>query len=156
MSSRRVVVAAALFLCASPVRSQPAGGAAARDALLQTDRDWAQAAGTRDVERIVSYWTDDAVILAPGEPPVEGKPAIRQFVGASLQVPGFAITWTPMKAEVSGDLGYTTGTNAVTVPKPEGGTTTIAGRYVTVWRKSADGKWRCVVDSWNSAPAAAK
>lgn len=155
MSPSNGVLPALFVLCAASAYSQPAGGAA-RDALLATDREWAQAAGTRDVERIVSYWTDDAVIYAPGEPPVEGKPAIRQFVSASLEVPGFAITWTPMRAEVSGDIGYTTGTNAVTVPKPEGGTTTVAGRYVTVWRKSADGKWRCVVDSWNSAPSATK
>ena len=57
---------------------------------------------------------------APGRAPVEGKLAIRQFVGESLKVPGFAITWTPMNAEVSGDLGYTTGTNAVTVPQARG------------------------------------
>ena len=93
--------------------------------------------------------------VAPGEAPGRGQAAIRLFVSESLKVPGFAITWTPIKAEVSGDLGYTTGTNAVTVPKPEGGTTTIAGRYVTVWKKAGDGEWRCVVDSWNSAPAGA-
>ena len=158
MKTRHLAAPALLVLCTSAFASPPAGGAAARDALLQTDRDWARTAGTRDVEQIVAYWTDDAVIYAPGQAPVEGKAAIRQYVGESLKIPGFAITWTPLQAEVSkgGDLGYTTGTNAVTVPTAEGGTTTVAGRYVTVWRKAADGKWRCVVDSWNSAPAAAK
>lgn len=152
MKPRWFAVTAAMVLCAAPARSQPVGAAAERDALLATDNEWAQVAATRDVERIVSYWTDDAVIYSPGEAPVEGKAAIRQFVGESLKMPGFAITWTPLKAEVSGQLGYTTGTNAFTIPKPEGGTTTVAGRYVTIWRKSADGKWRCVVDSWNAAP----
>lgn len=156
MSPRDLVVPALFVLCAPPVGAQSAAGP--REALLQTDKDWAVAAGSGDVERIVAYWTDDAVISAPGQAPLAGKAAIRQYVGESLKIPGFAITWTPLVAEVSksGDLGYTTGTNAVTIPKAEGGTMTVAGRYVTVWRKAADGKWRCVVDTWNEAAPATK
>jgi uncharacterized protein (TIGR02246 family) len=150
----KVVVPALVVLWASPAAAQPAGDAASREALLKTDKEWAQAAATGDVEKIVGYWTEDAVIYSPGEAPVQGKAAIRQYVGGSLKTPGFAITWTPMAAEVSksGDLGYTTGTNAITIPKAEGtGTTTLAGRYVTVWRKTGDGQWRCVVDAWTPA-----
>ena len=149
------MVAALVAFWVSPTVAQPLGDAAAREELLKTDREWAQAAATRDVERIVSYWTDDAVIYSPGEAPVEGKEAIRNYVGGSLKLPGFAITWTPTRAEVSrsGDLGYTTGTNAVTVPSTDGSTTTVEGRYVTAWRRGKDGKWRCVVDSWNPAPS---
>jgi ketosteroid isomerase-like protein len=86
--------------------------------VMKVDREWAQAAATRDLERIVSYWTDDAVIYTPGEAAVAGKEAIRKYVGASLALPGFAISWTPTGAEVSksGDLGYTIGTNAITLP----------------------------------------
>ena len=152
-----LVIAALAALCASRVHAQPAGDSGARDALLKTDREWAQAAATKDVERIVSYWTEDAVIYSPGEVPLEGKEAIRNYVAASLKMPGFAITWIPQRAEVSkaGDLGYTTGTNAITVPAADGRTTTLEGRYVTVWKRGPDGKWRCVVDSWSPAPSPA-
>lgn len=155
MRPRHLVVPALLVFGPSPAGAQPAGNAAAREALLKTDREWAQAAATRDLERIVAYWTDDAVIYSPGDAPVEGKAAIRAYVGESLKMPKFSITWTPAQAEVaaSGDLGYTRGTNAITVPTEGGGTTTLAGRYVTVWRKAADGKWRCAVDFWNAAPS---
>lgn len=155
MRQLKLVVTAAFVMCVSSAGSQPVRDTAARDDLLKTDKEWAQAAATRDVERIVSYWTGDAVIYSPGEAPVSGKEAIRGYVAQSLKNPGFAISWTPMQAEVSrsGDLGYTMGTNAFTIPTAEGGSTTVAGRYVTVWRKEADGKWRCVVDFWNQAPA---
>ena len=58
--------------------------------LLRRDAEWALAAlEGRDVERILSFWTDDAVVLPPDLPSIIGKAALRQYVESSLQVPGF-------------------------------------------------------------------
>jgi ketosteroid isomerase-like protein len=150
---RLMAVVPALLLGVSMAGAQPVGDAAAREQLLKVDRAWAAVAATRDEDKIVSYWTDDAAIYSPGEAPVAGKAAIRAYVADSLGNPGFAIAWTPREAEVakSGDLGYTMGTNTFTIPGPQG-STTVQGRYVTVWRKTKDG-WRCVVDFWHPAAA---
>ena len=155
MKPRTAIVALLMALTPVPAIAQQAAPDAAR-ALLKADADWAALASTKDLERIVAVWTDDAVIYSPREAPVRGKAAIRAYVGESLKQPGFSITWTPVSAVVaaSGDLGYTEGTNQFTVPDGKGGTITINGRYVTIWRKQADGTWRCVVDSWNEAPPA--
>jgi ketosteroid isomerase-like protein len=156
--SRLLLVPIVVSLVApSPASAQTSKSATARATLLKTDTEWAAAAGTTDVERIVSYWTDDAVIYPPREAPVSGKTAIRRYVAESLKIPGFAIGWKPMAAVVSasGDLGYTTGTNSFTFPDAQGRPTTSNGRYVTVWRKAPDGRWRCVIDVWNEAPAPA-
>jgi ketosteroid isomerase-like protein len=49
--------------------------------LAQRDEEWARLASEgRDIERIVSFWTDEAVVLAPGLPPVVGKAALREYV----------------------------------------------------------------------------
>ena len=127
----------------------------ASDALLRVDREWAAVAGEgKDLERIVSFWSDDATIYPAGAPVVNGKPAIRAYVQESLAIPGFHITWHSDQASVSADgtLGYATGTNAVTVPGPDGKLMTIPGRSVTVWRRHPGGQWKCVVDTWNSGP----
>jgi ketosteroid isomerase-like protein len=153
--SRWTVVA--LLLWPLPAPAQPAPNEAARAALLRTDNEWAALATTsKDVERIVSFWTDDAAIYPPRQAPIIGKEAIRAYVSESLKVPGFSITWKPSQAVVAGagDLGYTTGTNAVMFPNAQGQLTTAPGRYVTVWRKDPSGRWRCVVDFWNEAPPA--
>jgi ketosteroid isomerase-like protein len=126
-----------------------------RDALLQRDREWAAVAEQgRDVERILSFWTEDATIIPPSGPVVNGKSAIRDYVRKSLATPGFKILWRPASVAISADgtLGYTTGENSVTVPGPEGKLVTIAGRYATVWRRDHGGDWRCVIDIWNSGP----
>ena len=52
-----------------------------------------------------------------------------------------------------GQLAYLLGTNAVTITGPEGQPVTTRGRAVTVWRREADGNWRCAVDIWNDEPA---
>jgi ketosteroid isomerase-like protein len=63
--------------------------AAERTRLLQRDAEWATAASEgRDLERILSYWTDDAVVLAPGLPVVVGKDALRLYVQAVCRFPG--------------------------------------------------------------------
>jgi len=150
-----LVPMAVLLVGPRPASAETSKAAAARAALLKTDTEWAAAAATTDVERIVSYWTDDAVIYSPREAPVSGKTAIRQYVTESLKIPGFAVRWKPSVAVVSasGDLGYTTGTNSFTFPDAQGRLTTTNGRYVTVWRKEPGGRWRCVVDFWNEAPS---
>ena len=156
MQPNLLVLAGLLLLSPSLASAQASRTATSRAALLKIDTEWAEAAGTTDGERIVSFWTDDAVIYPPREIPVSGKTAIRKYVSESLKIPGFAIRWKPIAAVVSasGDLGYTTGTNSFTFPDAQGRLITSNGRYVTVWRKEPGGRWRCVVDFWNEAPPA--
>jgi ketosteroid isomerase-like protein len=121
--------------------------------LLQRDRDWAALASQgSDVERILAFWTDDAIVVPPGEPVVRGKSAIRAYIQRALATPGFQIRFQPAGASVSADgaMGYTTGENSVTFPGPDGRLMTIAGRYATIWRREQGEEWRCVVDIWNA------
>jgi ketosteroid isomerase-like protein len=106
------------------------------------------------VEGIVSYWSDDAIVIPQGQPVIQGKAAIRAFVTASLRIPGFRIHWVSEKPTFSPDgrLAYMQGTNAMTVPGANGELVTIAGRGITIWRLEPDGQWRCVVDTWNDPP----
>jgi ketosteroid isomerase-like protein len=121
--------------------------------LLRRDAEWAALASEgRDVNRIVSYWTDDAVVLAPGLPVIVGKTALRQYVEESMRMPGFHITWTSSEVNFSRDLNmaYMFGRNFVTMNGPDGRPQTHEGRAVTIWRREPDGQWRCAVDIWNS------
>jgi uncharacterized protein (TIGR02246 family) len=124
-----------------------------RTRLLQRDAEWAAAAFEgRDLERVLSFWTDDAVVLAPGLPAVVGKDALRQYVLGSMEIPGFRITWTSTDVTFSpdGNLAYLFSRNAVTMNTPNGTPSSDEGRAVTIWRREADGEWRCAVDIWNS------
>jgi len=126
-----------------------------RTLLRSTDEEWSTlAAQGADVDRIVSYWSDDAKVYPPGAPILEGKQAIRDFIAASLKTPGFRVSWEPAEVVVAPgeSIGYTAGRNRLTFPDSSGNIVTSLGRYVTVWRKNADGAWKCVIDIWNNAP----
>jgi ketosteroid isomerase-like protein len=127
-----------------------------RQRLLQRDSEWAALSSRgQEIDRILSYWTDDARVYPPGMPTLSGEAALRSYVEAALAIPGFHITWTSSEPTLSpdGQLAYMLSTNIVTMPGAEGQLVTIRGRAVTVWRREPDGEWRCAVDIWNDEPA---
>ena len=147
-----------LLLSAVGCSRAPFDTVAVSEKLLARDAQWAEAAVQgKDVEKIISYWSDDAVVIPQGQPIVEGKAAIRAYVANSLQIPGFKIHWVSNSATFSpdGKLAYLRGTNEITVPGPTGAPLVLAGRGVTVWRLESDGQWRCVIDIWNDPPTSA-
>ena len=149
-----VVLAALVFSC-----SQRSFDSAAEEAkLLRRDAEWADlATAGKDVDKIVSYWSDDAILIFPGQPVLEGKQAIRAYVEASLKTPGFKIHWVSEKPVFSrdGTLAYMRGTDELTVPGPNGAPITLHLRGISIWRMDSDGQWRCVVDISNEEPPAA-
>jgi ketosteroid isomerase-like protein len=130
--------------------------AAEQAKLLHRDAEWADLASAgKDVDKIVSYWSDDALLIFPGQPVLEGKAAIRAYVETSLKTPGFKIHWVSEKPVFSpdGKLAYMRGTDELTVPGPNGTPITLHLRGISVWRIDSDGQWRCVVDISNEEPS---
>jgi ketosteroid isomerase-like protein len=122
--------------------------------LLDHDAAWSRLSHAGgDIEAILAYWADDGVVYSPGMPPVIGKDALRAYVTASLAVPGFRIEWSAERAVLSfdGTLGYTTGTNAVTMNGADGQPVTQRGHFLAVWRRAGD-TWECVEDVLIAGP----
>lgn len=125
------------------------------DKLIDLSKEWAKAAIERDVEKVISYWADDAVIMSPNEPAMKGTDAIRKMVTESMQIPGFEIAWEPQEAFVSqsGDLGYVLIKNYFKIPMDTlGNITTIYNKGVEIWKKQEDGSWKNIVDIYNGDP----
>jgi len=141
---------AVLFALAGHAEDPAAAARAVKDA----DRSWLAAAAAKDVDRTVSFWTDDAVIQPPGQPAVVGKEAIRQYVSGAFAMPGFSIRWQSGEPVISkgGDMAYSLATNEVSFQDPQGKPVTARGRGVVVWRRGPDGSWKCAVDTWNAGP----
>ncbi len=127
----------------------------ARMAVLTAEREWAAAARNKDLQRSISFLADDAIMFPPGQGPLVGKGAIRDYIASSFATPGFSVTWEPEDVVVAkgGDLAYTHARSVYTFPGPDQTLQTLHGKGVAIWRKDTDGRWRCVVDIWNEAPA---
>ena len=72
----------------------------------------------------------------------------------SFRIHGFKINWTSSAASISPDakLAYLFGDNTIMMDGPDGQSTTIGGRAITIWRRESDDEWRCAVDIWNTGP----
>jgi uncharacterized protein (TIGR02246 family) len=111
-----------------------------------------EAAKAKDLDRYVSFYADNAVLLWPGAPMVTGRAAIREFMRVFFSMRDFSLSFETAQVEVSraGDFAYTCGTNKVTLMDPNGKKMKDSGKYLTVYRKQSDGTWKVVADMGNS------
>jgi ketosteroid isomerase-like protein len=122
-------------------------------AIKTTETAWAKDAAAKDVDKFVSYYTDDASILLPNAPIITGKESIKSALKPLMGDPNFSLTFASTKQDVakSGDLGYTIGGYTMTMSGgKDKGPITEKGKYATVFRKQADGSWKAVADMLNS------
>ncbi len=148
-------VVAALVIavgCSSKPEAPPDNSAAAAAAVQKADADWSAAAQAHNADTWVAFYADDAVVLAPNAQMATTKDDIRKTITDLLALPGLSVSWQTAKAEASrsGDLAYTYGTYILTTNGANGVPSTDHGKYSAVWKKQADGNWKCIVDIWNS------
>ncbi len=121
--------------------------------LVELDERWATAAASNDLDAIMDFWDENAVLYAPDLPPLYGKLAIREFLERRRMRPDHRIRWVPTcaGADEVGSMAYTLGELTVTQPDDTGTATTLTGRYVSIWRRDGD-RWRCAVKCWTPSP----
>ena len=154
--TRPHLIPAVLFMLMAVGCTPPSFDGAAEGAKLsQRDAEFAKVSlEGKDIEKIVSYWSDDARVFQPGQAPYIGKAAIREFVTASLKIPGFKIHWVSQKPVFSpdGKMAYLLSDVEVTAPGANGALATTHGQSVTIWRRDGAGQWLCVVDMSSDGP----
>ena len=141
-----------LLLSACSSAPTPDKHAAEEGTIRVLDEQWSAAAAKNDVDASIAFYADDAVLLPPNAPIIQGKKAIRDLWAAMLG-PNTSLSWKASKVEVakSGDLAYLYGTYQDSVRDPKGGPpVNDNGKILEVWKKQADGKWKCIVDTYNS------
>lgn len=157
MRAFRLVPLSAVLAFASCAAS-PHGGAryvdlrAGEAAILETDAAWAKAAGTKQVDAWMAYYTADAVVLPPNEATLTDPAGVRSLLSGLLALPNLTMGWKTTRAVIaaSGDLGYSYGVYQLSFTGPDGKPVQDHGKVLQIWRLDAEGKWKCAVDTWSS------
>ncbi len=149
---RTGILLAALFVLAASGCAPQVDLEAEAAAIRSADADCLKAWAAKDVDRVLSCYSDDASVLPSNAPIATGKEAIRALWSQLFETPGFALSWDISKLEVSraGDLAYGHGTYELMVNDAAGNPVTERGKWVGVYKKQADGQWKMVVDIGNS------
>jgi ketosteroid isomerase-like protein len=159
MKIRFVLAGCLALLSCAFVGTARAADTKIEQALRDADAQWSAAAGAKDLDKTVSFYSNDAIVMPPNAASATTKEAIRKVWQDLIASPGLVISWKATKVEVakSGDLACVSGTYEVTMNDPSAKPANDHGKYVEVWEKQADGKWKCGTDIWNSdLPTSAK
>jgi len=115
---------------------------------IQRSNDQFSAAFNRgDAQGVADNYTDDAVVLPPGQDMVRGKQAILEFWQKTVgQLSDLKAQTLEVKrvgrthVRETGTFSFRTRSN----PPEE-----LAGKYVVLWQK-VDGRWKLNTDIWNT------
>jgi ketosteroid isomerase-like protein len=125
--------------------------AAVESAVRKADADWAAAVRTASVEAWMAFYTADAVILLPNDQLASSKELVRHSVSRLLALPHLSVAWSPIKVTVdsSGEQALLIEAYELRFGDSRGALVSNRGRRLEIWKKQADGIWKCVVDTWN-------
>lgn len=146
-------VVAAVCLALTACGEQPNGGSAsASDAVRAADAAFQQAIAAKDLNKIMSFYADDAVLMPTAKPLLSGKAAITDEWKELLAIPAFqnASKLEDVEVSASNDLAYTRGSYETRLLGEDGKLVTEPGKWLSVWRKQPDGSWRVAIETYNT------
>lgn len=108
--------------------------------------DFERAANAGDAAALAEHYTDDATLLPPGSPRIEGRSSIRAFWQAFLAAGAGEASLHTVSIESYGPLAYEIGSYEATVPDAGGARIRSEGKYLAVWKRTDDGRVRMVAD----------
>ncbi len=133
-------LAVALILIAGPAFAAPLSKED-RAGIEKVTKEFAEAFRSGNRARLAALYTQDAVLLPPDGPAVEGAEAIAAFMETFPPVTAFSLE--NVEVEGMGDLAYVRGIFSMTVPPAGEGAppVTSRGKYIDIRKRQADGRW---------------
>jgi hypothetical protein len=129
----------------------PAASTGFENELMEADRRFAAevaAAAPTDRGKVWAGWfSPTGRQIVPGNV-VQGSRSITALMGPAFAAPGYSLTWEPDLASsgAAGDMGWTSGRYESRRAGPEGDILEH-GRYLTIWKRGPDGRWKVAVDT---------
>jgi ketosteroid isomerase-like protein len=122
--------------------------------LFDLERKFARDTAAGGGAAFAKWFAEDAVTLSNGQAPVVGRAAIA--AQTTWSAAKYQLTWTPEGGRMSpaGDMGFTWGHYSGHSTDRDGNSVDTTGRYMTVWKKQADGSWKVELDASNQEPPA--
>jgi ketosteroid isomerase-like protein len=122
--------------------------AATTDPFAGLRAEWARDLHAKNIDASVALYEPDADFISDAGRS-HGTAAIRELYRTITSTLDSDLTFTSKHVEVSGNLGVDSGSYTETlVTRATGATQHMAGDYVTVYRRDADGQWRILEQVW--------
>ncbi len=121
------------------------------NAIAKLEAQWMKDIRAKDLEKWVSHYAEDGSMLWPNSPVVTGRDNIRASIKGKIKDPNYSLVWQPEKIQTSDRLAYVRGKYILTrTERKTQEPVSDQGKYLTIYRKEADGAWKVVEDIGNS------
>ncbi len=127
-----------------------------QDAIEDAVAGFVRAFNQGDAAGIASHYTEDAAVLPPDAVRIDGRAAIEQFWKGAIAGGLSNLVVRPTEIDSRANIAYDVGTFSFRVRGADGQAVSATGKYIAVWKRSKDGRWRLYRDIWNMNPAPAK
>jgi ketosteroid isomerase-like protein len=117
------------------LRAPSADSAAIQSALLEM----AAASGRGDWASWADWFTEDAIVMVPNRPVIQGRSSIRAFVQGWPPITGGGVEL--LELEVCAGLAFVRGRYRLSMAMPDGRVVNDSGKTVEIWRRQSDGRW---------------
>lgn len=132
----------------SGASSASAPSADPRDKIAAASRAFSQAYVSGDTATIRQLYTPEAMLLPPDRE-VRGPDAIARYFAPGSRATNVAHAMTSEDLRVTDDIATDVGMWRHTQRTADGSTRESSGRYLVVWRRGDDGRWRIEYDMWH-------
>ena len=113
------------------------------DEIRRVRREWVHVVNSGDVDRYTKLLTRDAVWIPPGQPAVEGRKAIRDWLAPLFEEYSYDFALKGSRVQVAGDWAVERGAFRSSLQRRRGGAAEQhTGTYIVLWRQSENGAWR--------------
>lgn len=118
------------------------------DALRAAEEALVKSFEASDPTAWVDFYADDAIFVAPGGAAIEGRAAL--LAHARQMTPLSSARIVAQTTDGDGDMAAALGSASwVNGPRDSGGTTSRV-RFLIVWRREVDGRWRLARELLNA------
>ncbi|MGD8539100.1 MAG: SgcJ/EcaC family oxidoreductase [Candidatus Aminicenantes bacterium] len=123
---------------------------AEKEAVKRFNDEWDAAMNAGDIEKLVSFFTDDGVRIPANGPALIGKGAIRDSFQRQFEQYSVEQKTVVEDIRMSGELGFfrATWTSLVTF-KDKGDTRNVNGSFISIVQKQLDGSWKTICNSFS-------
>ena len=120
------------------------------EAIKGLAREWEEAFNARDIDKLITFYTDNSLRIPANQAPIIGKEAIRDDFQQFFDQYTAELNSEVLDVKVCGDHAFVRGTWAETVTtKATGESLKINGNWVNLDQRQPDGSWKLIWEIWS-------
>ena len=150
--ARAILAAVILMLLFNPVRADEVADIAAIEQVAQR---WIDLYTAGDLDRLMTLYTDDAIVALHGRPALRGVEQIRNFFAPGMGKSRVTFEIDIEEIQIHGDTAHLLSKYYMTAEPMDGGDIyRDAGRSLLIYKRNADNEWKLYLDIDQATPDA--